>query len=102
MFESNTNISAALSLLCLKVRVFGRARKPLNSSVSFMLSMRSRHLFKKKSILIMFLTMCKNVLPHINKSFFFNVYLKLVFCQGEVYSCMLNKLDKNKKKVNKL
>lgn len=25
--------------------------------------------------------MCKNVLPHINK-FFFNVYLKLVFCQG--------------------
>lgn len=48
MFESNTNISAALSLLCLKVRVFGRARKPLNSSVSFMLSMRSRHLFKKK------------------------------------------------------
>lgn len=44
--------------------------------------------------------MCKNVLPHINK-FFFNVYLKLVFCQGGVYSCMLNKLDKNKK-VNKL
>lgn len=43
--------------------------------------------------------MCKNVLPHINKSFFFNVYLKLVFCQGEVYSCMLNKLDKNKKKL---
>lgn len=49
MFESNTNISAALSLLCLKVRVFGLYDVPEKSSVSFMLSMRSRHLFKKKS-----------------------------------------------------
>lgn len=43
--------------------------------------------------------MCKNA--SYKQKVFFNVYLKLVFCQGEVYSCMLNKLDKNKK-VNQL